>query len=185
MKFSLKHLRFEKVSLSNIYVISLVVTMVFLLMRKNSVLMQTSLFSEASLKEIQIRLSGESPTFLFVLQQRLVIFFSLFVLSTTILGSLYVYMNVLWYGISSGLFFAIVLMRYGVKGLLLLVAGMFPHYLIYVPALILVFHLSREKRTVNSKYILQLLIVSSVVIIGCVLECYVNPEVVAKILKKF
>ena len=94
-------------------------------------------------------------------------------------------MNVLWYGISSGLFLAIVLMRYGVKGLLLLVAGMFPHYLIYVPALILVFHLSREKRTVSSKYILQLLVISSVVIIGCILECYVNPEIVEKILKKF
>ena len=185
MKLSLKHLRLEKVSLSNIYVISLVVTMVLLLMRKNVVLIQTSLFNEASLKEIQVRLNRESPTFLFVLQQRLIIIFSLFVLSTTALGNLYVYMNVLWYGISSGLFLSVVLMRYGVKGLLLLVAGMFPHYLIYVPALILVFHLSREKRTVNSKYILQLLIVSSVVIIGCILECYVNPEVVAKILKKF
>ena len=185
MKLSVKYLRLEKISLSNIYVISLVVTMVLLFMRKNWVLMQTSMFSEASLKEVQMRLSGESPTFLFVLQQRLTIIFSLFVLSTTTLGNFYVYMNVLWYGIGSGLFFVIVLMRYGVKGLLLLVAGMFPHYLIYVPALILVFHLSREKRTVNSKYILQLLIVSSVVIIGCVLECYVNPEVVAKILKKF
>jgi len=185
MKFSLKQLRLEKISLSNIYVFSLVATMLFLLLRKNAVLIQTSLFSEATLKEIQVRLSGESPTFLFVLQQRLAIIISLFVLSTTTLGNLYVYMNVLWYGISSGLFLSVVLMRYGVKGLLLLVAGMFPHYLIYVPALVLVFHLSREKRTVNSKFILQLLVISSVVIIGCILECYVNPEVVAKILKKF
>ena len=159
--------------------------MIFLLMRKNTVLIQTSIFSENTLKEIQVLLSGEAPTFLFLLQQRLAIILSLFILSTTTLGNLYVYMNVLWYGISSGLFLAIVLMRYGVKGLLLLVAGMFPHYLIYVPALILVFHLSREKRTVNSKYILQLLVISSVVMIGCILECYVNPEVVAKILKKF
>ena len=159
--------------------------MILLLMRKNAVLIQTSIFSEASLKEIQVRLSGESPSLFFVLQQRLAAILCLFALSTTALGNLYVYMNVLWYGISSGLFLAIVLMRYGVRGLLLLAAGMFPHYLIYVPALILVFHLSREKRTVNSKYILQLIVVSSVVVIGCILECYVNPEVVAKILKKF
>ncbi len=185
MKLSLKQLKWEKISLSNIYVVSLVITMILLLIRKHEVLMQTSLFSEASLEEIKLRISGNSPQIFFVIQMRLAIIFGLFILSTTTLGSLFVYVHVLWYGISSGMLLAVALMRYGIKGILLLIAGIFPHYLIYVPALILVFHLSKEKRIVNSKFMAQLLVISLVVIIGCILECYVNPEIVSKILKNF
>ena len=178
-------LKREKIALSNIYVVSLVITMVFILIRKHEVLMQTSLFSEASLEEIKMRISGNPPQFFFIIQMRLAIIISLFIIATTALGNLFVHMNVLWYGISSGLLLAVVLMRYGIKGILLLIVGVFPHYLIYVPAIILTLHLAKEKRVVNNKYIGQLLVISFVVIIGCILECYVNPDIVAKILKKF
>ena len=185
MRLPLKQIKWRQISLSNIYVVSLVGTMVLLLMRKNEVLIQTSIFSEASLKELQVQLPGDATGIFFILKERLAIIFAMFLLATTSLGNIYVHFSVLWYGISSGLFLTIVLMRYGIKGILLLVAGMFPHYLIYVPAIILTLHISKEKRTINSKFIGQLLVISVVVIIGCVLECYVNPEVVAKILKKF
>ena len=155
------------------------------MMRKGEVLIQTSLFSEASLKELQGQLTGDAAGILFILKERLAIIYSMFLLATTSLGNIYVHLSVLWYGISSGLFLTIVLMRYGIRGILLLIAGMFPHYLIYVPAIILTLHISKDKRTINSKFVGQLLVITVVVIIGCILECYVNPAVVAKILKKF
>lgn len=185
MKFSLKRLNLRGISLSNIYVLSMVITMIWLLMRKNDVLIQTSLFSAASLQEVQDWLGSGQPIFGFVLKERLIVIWSMFLLATTALGNMYVYLNVLWYGTSSGMFLAVVLMRYGIKGLLLLVSGMFPHYLIYVPAVILTMMLTKEKRTVNSKYFGQLFVITVVVIIGCILECYVNPVVVEKILKTF
>ncbi len=185
MRLPLKQMKWKQIALSNIYVVSLVITMVILLMKKNDLLIQTSLFSETSLREVREHLAGDTTVFFYILKERLSIVFALFLLATTSLGSIYVHMNVMWYGISSGLFLTIVLMRYGVKGILLLIAGMFPHYLIYVPAVALTLHLTKDKRIVNSKFLGQLFVITVVVIIGCVLECYVNPEVVAKLLKNF
>lgn len=185
MRMALKQMKARKISLGNLYIISLAITMILLLMWKSEPLMQTKLFSDSSLRELQKYLQGNPEGFLFILKERLSIVFSFFILATTSLGSVFVHMNVLWYGMSSGLFLALVLMRYGLKGILLLAAGMFPHYFIYVPSLILILHLSKEKRTINGKFISQLFVITSVVIIGCILECYVNPEIVAKILKKF
>ncbi len=185
MRLQLKQINWKQISLWNLYVLSLVITMIFLLTRKSELLVQTSLFDEASLEAIKERLTGGNALFLFVLKERAAMILALFLMATTWLGSMFVYMNVLWHGACSGLFLTIVLLRYGVKGVLLLMAGVFPHYLIYVPAMILTLQLTREKRVVNSKYCLQLIVILLVVITGCVLECYVNPQVVAKILKKF
>ncbi len=181
----LKQIKWKQMSLSNWFVLSLVITVIFLLSRKNELLIQTSLFDEATLEQIREAAMDRKALLFWALKERVVIILALFLMATTSLGNLFVHMNVCWYGISSGLFLTVVLLRYGIKGILLLMAGMFPHYLIYVPALILTLQLSKEKRTVNGKYCGQLFVIIFVVIIGCFLECYVNPKVVAKILKNF
>lgn len=185
MKLSLKKYDLKQISLSNLYIVSFVVTMLFLLTQKNEILKNTTVFSEASLKELKLRLCGAQQGIVFLILQRVKIIVILFLLSTTSLGNVYVYFNVLWFGISSGLLCTIVLMRYGLKGILLLTAGMFPHYLIYVPAIVLTMQLSREKRMPNGRFAAQFLVIIFVVICGCFLEAYINPDIVAKILKKF
>ena len=184
MKLQLKKINLEKISLWNLYVVSMVVTMIFLFAKKRELLMQTSLFDEDSLKSLRDQITAGSTSFLFVLKERITIIIALFLLSTTDFGRWFVYANVLWYGAGTGLFFTIALLRYGIKGILLLVAGMFPHYLIYVPALILTLHVSEEKRTINRKLCVQLLVIIIVVITGCILECYVNPQVLTKVITK-
>lgn len=185
MKIKMRAIQWNRIGLSNIYVMSMVLAMIFFAFFKREFLEKTSLFGYQMLSEIDSRLLESSPQYLFLVTTRVRVILFLFILSTTSIGNLYVYLCVIRYGICSGMFFTIVIMRYGLKGILLLVAGMFPHYLIYVPAFILTMHLAREKRKVNGRFLFQLFAIICVVIIGCLLECYVNPNVVSKILKKF
>lgn len=185
MKNSIKKIKLNHISLSNVYVISIVVMMIFTVFLKKEVFLQTSLFSRDTLHEIQTQLQVSSPQYLFLISRRVGIILSIFILSTTSVGDMYVYFQVIRLGLCTGLFFSIVILRYGLIGILLLVAGMFPHYLVYIPALILTLHLAREKRKVSGKLLIQLLVIICVVIIGCLLESYVNPNIVSKMLKNF
>lgn len=185
MKNKLREFRWNKIGLSNLYVISLVMVALFLLIKYSDLLLQTSLFDKASLVALKEQSMADKPLLFMILKNRIAIVTALFLMSTTSLGTAYVYMNVLWFGACSGLFLAIVLLRYGLRGILLLLAGIFPHYLIYVPVIILTLRLTRERRTVNGKFCAQLMVILFVVITGCLLECYVNPEIIAKLLKNF
>lgn len=184
MKIQFKKINLQKISLWNLYVVSMVVTMIFLFAQKKELLLQTSLFDEDSLKSIRDQITAGNALFYFVMKERITIIIALFLLATTDFGRWFVYGNVLWYGAGTGLLFTVALLRYGVKGILLLVAGMFPHYLIYVPALILTLHVSEEKRGINKKLFVQMLVILIVVITGCILECYVNPKVITKVITK-
>ena len=161
------------------------VVMIILLIQGDSFLQKTDLFDKATLNALKGQMKSERTLLFVILRERTALILSLFLFSTTSLAAMYVYMTVVWFGACSGLFLAVVLLRYGIKGILLLITGIFPHYLIYVPAVILVFRLTKEKRLVNSKFYMQLIVILFVVIIGCLLECYVNPNIVSKMLKLF
>lgn len=185
MRLQFGKIRLRQLSLPNVYMLSLVITFIYLLTRKSELLMQTNLFDEASLKLLKEQTTGSNTLFFYALKERLIVVLSLFLMSTTNLSNLYVQMNVILAGAGCGFLMSVALLRYGLKGLLLLVGGMFPHYLIYGPAFCLVLQLTRNKRYMNGKFFAQLGAVILVVITGCLLECYVNPGVVAKLLKNF
>lgn len=185
MKYRLNQLKWNQLNLLQVYVLSFAVSMIYLMFRKSELLIQTSWMDSASLESLKNQLGGGRQLFFFVLRERAALIIGLFVLATTYLGNLVAHLNVIWFGTCSGMFLTIVILRYGLRGILLLIAGMFPHYLIYIPAMVLTLSLVREKRVVNRKYCLQLLVILLVVITGCVLECYVNPYVLAKMLKNF
>ena len=185
MRLTMKKAEIRRISMSNLYLISLVATMLFLLVQKNDILNKIDFFSEAHLKTVRYQLEQPSKSLFILIIQRLKCIATMFVLSTTYIGCFYVYSSVIWFGISSGFLVTIVMMRYGLKGILLLTAGLFPHYLIYVPAIILTMILSKEKRSVNGKFVSQFMVIAFVIVIGCALESFINPGIVAKILKKY
>ena len=121
------------------------------------------------------------------------------VLATTYLGLVVVCARAVWYGAATGIFLAASVMRYGIKGILLAGAGIFPQYILYVPVLFWFLVWCEEmcrgiyfeksaylmgRREVIVK-ILQLVAIVIVVIIGCMLESYVNPILLKKLLKNF
>ena len=83
-----------------------------------------SIASMSRLKYVEI----DAGRFLgYVLKQRMGEFIVLLLLSTTALGSLCVYAVVSWQGILTGMMITAAFIRYGLKGIILILGSMFPH----------------------------------------------------------
>lgn len=126
---------------------------------------------------------GESKALLlYVLKERLWVIPLMFLLATTYLAKMTGFVFVLWYGVSLGIVTGISLLRFGFVGIfLVLMAGM-PHYLLYIPIFIFVLRMNGRQRVVCRKFYLQLFLLELMVLIGCILESYVNPILLKKII---
>lgn len=142
----------------------------------------------------------------FVLKRRLLVFFSLAVGATTYLGLFMIYGALLWFGFAGGCFMAASAIRYGFKGILLIVGVFMPHFIIYIPVFGILFcwcyyiccamyfpgkiYSGQESRYKNKKafWIINMVRAACllmVVIIGILIESYVNPIFLTKLLKIF
>lgn len=106
---------------------------------------------------------------------------------------------ILYYGMVVGFFISVLLMGYGLKGLLLLFGYTFPQLIIYVPVFVLsiqggywlcrnlyyngLYHKNRGE--VVGKYIIFMLILGVFLVIGALLETYVGSFILIKILGAF
>lgn len=124
-------------------------------------------------------------------------------LSSTYLGLCVLYISVGWLGLASGIVLSTCILRYGAKGILLFIGSLFPHQIILIPCSILLLcwcyamctslyfpNLSEEpfqgkKGQFFFRKLLQFSVMMGVVIIGCLLECYVNPYIMSSVLKLF
>lgn len=141
--------------------------------------------------------------FLFLCQRRLGEAVLLAILSSTYLGLFGIYLYISWIGLASGIFMAGAGIRYGTKGILLFLGSLVPHQFLLIPCgiffvfwcyrmcLILYYpdrcrepYYGNRKQFVVRKFI-QFQMILGVVIIGCLLECYVNPYIITKLLKFF
>ena len=136
--------------------------------------------------------------FYYVLRKRLMTVLALAVLSTTYLGLAVCVGTALWYGTAAGGLLAVMVMRYGLKGILLAAASLFPHYLIYFPAIFMllawgegvygsIYHRVQMEPEKNLllKNMGQLAVITGMTVAGCALEGYVNPAVFMSLLKIF
>ena len=104
-----------------------------------------------------------------------------------------------WYGMSAGTLLASLIIRYGLKGILLAVVSIFPQYLLYVPAVLAMLYWCEELykgiyvrgefNTGEKKVWIgkagQLLAILAAVGAGCLLEGYLNPYLLLGFLKIF
>ncbi|MCH5271252.1 MAG: stage II sporulation protein M [Lachnospiraceae bacterium] len=175
---------------------------------KKVLLENTGLLNENMLYAVKYAPVDSNAFFLYVLQKRLGTALILAVLSTTWLGLAAVWTCAAWLGISFGMLVMAALLRYGLKGILLIAVGIFPQVFIYFPVALLLLRWSYEfcmtiyfpdkvQTSVllhgenNGKYALlrnkavTFVLLLGVVIIGCILESYVNPKLVLNLLRIF
>lgn len=159
---------------------------------------KTGLFDEEVLYHMKYMTVDYNALFCYVLRKRLLTVLVLAVLSTTYLGLVICVGTALWYGAAAGGLLAVMVLRYGVKGILLAAASLFPHYLIYFPAIFTllawgesvygsIYHRigTETEKNVLIKKMGQLAAVIGMTVVGCALEGYVNPEVFLNLLKIF
>ncbi len=139
----------------------------------------------------------------YVLKHRLFTVCMLGLLATTMIGLPVVCGYVCYMGLSAGCLLSVAVIRYGIRGLFLMAAGIFPQGLMLVPGYAAMFiwavgvnrmlyfrGAGREPytgygRQAYLKKALQMVGIIVIVIIGCLLESYVNPKILQFVLKIF
>jgi len=168
---------------------------------KSELLSGTELLGENALLQVRYAVIDSKSLFLRLLGQRLGEAILLMLLSTTFLGLAAVWFYAFRYGLSLGLLLTVLLAEHGIRGLLLLVAGLLPQMLVYVPVWALL--LALAERTCRRLYYLngneglaglkrmgihlsaQTGLLLFMLAVGCWLEAYVNPYLLRLVVKIF
>lgn len=159
---------------------------------------KTGIFDEEVLYHMKYMTVDHNALFCYVLRKRLLTVLILAVLSTTYLGMVVCVGTALWYGAAAGGVLAVMVLRYGIKGVLLAAASLFPHYLIYFPVIFMllawgesvyvgIYHRigTETEQNLLIRKTGQLAAIIGMTVAGCALEGYVNPEVFLSLLKIF
>ena len=170
------------------------VGLLFVILFAGQFMSEQNIWGIGSLSEIRYLSVKKDGLFLYALKIRWRTVLIMFFLSVTILGRLFRIACTAWYGFGLGTMLMAACMAYRTKGILLMLSGLFPHMICYVPAYILLCNISmqlhdgvyRQAAEVSIKDIsTKLLVLAVTVMAGCLLEGYVNPIIMTKVLKFF
>lgn len=189
----------RKIPLPYLFAAGIFLGIILMNLGKEVLLAETGLLNEESLYHMKYMTIDGNALFWYIIGERLKNVVILAVLATTYLGLAAVCAMAVGYGAAAGMFLAAVTIRYGLKGMLLVVTAIFPQYLLYAPAFFFLMVWCeqicrgiyfekgirlRNKQTLLVK-LLQLLGIITITIIGCTLESYVNPIIFKNLLKIF
>lgn len=153
----------------------------------------------------QLRESNFNGSYLFgyIVKHRISTVLIIGILASTIIGLPILYGYVCYLGISAGCILSVAVFRYGIRGLFFMAASIFPQMLLFIPGYLLLFswglecnknlygkngnmegyHLNRKQQI--GKSIIRFVGIIFLFMAGCVLESYVNPQMLHFILKIF
>lgn len=156
---------------------------------------QNNIFSDIVRENIDY-----SGLFLYVVSKNLREFVVFWLLCITILGIPYMLVKLFIFGFSADFFISSVAMQYGIKGILLILAYIFPHGLIYIPVILLsLLNGYRLTRTIYydshgqmgiiikhlKSYLLLLIFLTVLILLGSFLEAYAGSYFLKKVLVLF
>lgn len=139
----------------------------------------------------------------YIMKHRITVVFVIGMLASTMIGLPIVCGYVCYLGLSAGCILSVAVIRYGIRGLFFMAASIFPQAFFFIPAYFMLFNWGLECNrslygkvgmmegypTSGKQFFLKcgirLLGILLIVMIGCVLESYVNPQIVHFILKIF
>lgn len=153
---------------------------------------QVGFLSDAFLLNYLKKEINGNHLFGYLLKGRSVSLFLLWILGSSFLGGVMIYLVLIWSGFSVGLYLMAGLVKRGVSGLGFCIAAVFPQMIFYIPAfgliLLQAFVLS-GKREMGKERIIRygiILFVSFLLLfLGVLMESYVNPAILRKMLSIF
>lgn len=160
---------------------------------------ETDFFSLQNLMQIRYVEIVQEQYLVYLIKKRVGILLALGILSLALAGKYLLQGFLMLLGCSMGSMLSVLIIRYGLKGMLLFSGLIFPQHLVYIPALFgWVLLLSQWNERAFGKYNAlrqrsfarrdagkRILLLSGVTIIGILLECYVNLYFVKWVLKIF
>ena len=168
---------------------------------KSILLDSAGLLDEYTLYHMKYMTVDSGALFYYVLWLRMKAALILIIFATTYLGMAVCAGATVWYGFSFGAFSSALMMQYGLKGIVFGVLSVFPQMLIYVPAAVVLLRwcvrLNRsiyfqreavaavEKNVPLSHRVVRLLGIVGLILVGCLAESFVNPEIMEWLLSIF
>lgn len=174
-----------------------------MILKQENLLYNTGFLDSYTLGPIKYLDPDTKKLLITVFMQRIGMAVLLVILSTTYLGCIAAYLYQLWSGLAAGILAAGSVIRYGMKGVLLIAGSLLPQQLILVPAFLLLSvkccelcrimyfrgisgGLSGRDRgrffLKKGTYMAGCMIVIAV---GCFVEAYINPRILKFILQLF
>lgn len=162
---------------------------------------EDGLLNVTMLKQLQGSELDGGSLFAYIIKHRVLTILIIGMLASTMIGLPIVCGYVCYLGISAGCILSIAVIRYGIRGLFFMAAGVFPQALLLIPGYFLLFRWGMDcnrrlygktdgiegRYLVGREFILKkgvgLAGILIIVILGCALESYVNPKIVHFILK--
>lgn len=184
----------------NLFCAGMIVGIFLLSLGKAFLLEHTSLLDEDTLYQMKYMTVDNKALFWYVFRRRIFGVIFLLVVSTTYLGMVACRGTALWYGFSAGVFVSTLIARYGLKGILLAIVSIFPQYLLYMPAMIMLlvwceaffrgiyYHgvdSGTEDKKTAMKRARKVFLIIVIMAVGCLMESYINPYFLLGFLKVF
>lgn len=186
-----------------IFFLGIIVGIILIFLCRNRLQTDIYLLNEEWILSMQMRQVEAKSLFVYILLKRLKEMGLMVLLATTFAGIVCMYGYIGLLGAGAGVLLAISCLRYGAKGLMLVVAASFPQALLYLPAFLYLFHLcyllcvklyfphkdywksNSSMKVFLFKNVIYICITIVVVIIAILLESYVNPNIILPFIKKF
>ena len=147
------------------------------------------MLNEYYLQQLKYAKLDYNRLFLYILENRLPLIGALLLLSFTVAGILIQILLVVYFGVSFGFLCVMAITNFGWKGILYIAGFLFPHYIFYIIGYLMflrMFWKRKEGVTVTQKeLVMQTGIFILLFVIGLLMESYVNPIFLKKMLKIF
>lgn len=160
-----------------------------------------SIASRDTISQLEHLIIDRELLFSYILKTRMKMIGIMILLSTTMIGIGINYLAVGWLGASMGILLSNLAMEFGIKGTLVFLGCIFPHYFIYIPLIISIANwcyrvcaklyfphkdyslMQGTKKQQFIKLLLELCIILFFLIIGILVESYINPIFLHNMLK--
>lgn len=174
-----------------------------MILKKESLLYNTGFLDSYTLGPVKYLEPDTGKLLTNVFMQRIGVAALLVILSTTYLGSAAAYLYQAWSGLAMGILAAGSMIRYGAKGILLILGSLLPQQLILIPAFLMLSvkvcelcrimyfrgeaggFSGRDKGRILIKKGWNMMVSIALIAAGCFLEAYINPKILKLILGLF
>lgn len=197
---------FRQINKSSYYLLYLFMTGLFLGILLVNIkydiwMKEDGLLNVTMLRQLQGSEINGGYLFGYIMKHRVLTILIIGMLASTMIGLPIVCGYVCYLGISAGCILSIAVIRYGIRGLFFMAASVFPQAFLLIPGYFLLFcwgidcnrKLYGKSDGLEGRYLvggqfivkkgIRLAGILIIVILGCILESYVNPKVVHFILK--
>ena len=186
-----------------IFFLGIIVGIIIIFLFRSRLLSDIYVMNEEWILYMQNGQVNSKTLFVYILIKRMKELGLLVLMSTTFAGLFCIYGYTGLVGMGTGMLMGVACLRYGIKGLWMLIVASFPQTLVYVPVFLYIFHLcymlciklyyphkdywktSSSTKVFLFKNLFAIIIAIVVVIIGILLESYVNPKIFFPYIKNF